>query len=375
MDLLSAIRPSIRIQNLVGVSPYSVQKNEGIVATKLSLVPGLCLATYVFLAGYLTFDLNPTDQVKTMMFNSDLSAGSILVLSMMLGGAFSMFSYLFSTFMSYWNRQKYIQFYEKLFNINKRLVNAGAAMNFRTVHRFQWLMIGIIVIYNGTQISFGILLAVATPIFIHIGICFTLFNLVNAISAKDIIMVCQVVTKHFICLQEVAKKENLDQDELPDRLEILYHIHADLCECFDLITANFGIRELLNVISDFIFVTSQLFFTFYSINEPHFGYVVFGATMVLLPRCLKVFLIMYSGEELIRTAHATSKKLEDLDKPYKRAEFHDLAHNFALQVLHLQDLDITATNFFSLRLTFLFTLVSACVMYFIVLIQFRLREE
>ncbi|XP_055678154.1 gustatory receptor 23a-like [Lutzomyia longipalpis] len=298
MDLLSAIQLSIGIQCAIGVSPFIVRKNHGVVvANKFTIIPGISLFLFNIVSVYFGSQIDIETQAGSAMFDRTLSTGSVLALTMILAEQ------------------------------------------------------------------------------IHMAFSFTLVYVSNALSAKDFIMVCQVVTHHFRCLQKVLKEAHLEHDELPHRLETFYIIHSDLCDCFDLITENFGAREMSNILSDFIFMTSQLFFAFWSANAFQFVYVIFDLIAILLPRCLKVFYVMYSGEELIRTAHTTSKMLEKLDGPFKRAEFHDLAHNFALQVLHLQDLDITAKNFFSLRLTFLFTLCSACVMYFIVLIQFQLREN
>lgn len=155
--------------------------------------------------------------------------------------------------------------------------------------------------YHITQLVFTIHFIWTSPSTYHMAITFTCIYLSNALSANDFIMVCQIVTKHFVCLQKILKDAQLEQDELPYRLETFYSIHSELCDCFDLITENFGLRELFNVLADFIFMTSQLFFSFWSAAGEEFIFVLFGLGVILMPRCVKVFLVMYSGEKLVRT--------------------------------------------------------------------------
>lgn len=135
MDLLSAIRVSVWLQNIIGVSPYSVSNKDGIVAKKVSTLPGIFCFIFNIVSGIIGSQSNIQDQIGKATFDSEFSAGSVLMLTMMLGGICQMLAYFFTFFLSLWNRHNFVNFYTKLQKIGKKMQKVGGKLDFRNNYR------------------------------------------------------------------------------------------------------------------------------------------------------------------------------------------------------------------------------------------------
>lgn len=418
-EIARDLKVSNRLVNFFGMCPYILDSaaqspDKSVKMTKLSVyVPILISVANIFI---FIYGLNQTysqddatrkiTDLNEKKFGFKMEFGSLTVVILEMNFFLNVLNYILTSIVSFSNRQQMTRITAKIFKMHNILYHNYniKAWNSSSMACKVNSITTLILFLHSLQVLIYMVLTDNEGVNLKVGFAYSFLSISASLATFDYTLTMYLLNRIFYGLSQRQHGEHSDLQFIQMFFESL-----DLLEDLG---QSYGSRELFNFGTEFTDILSQLFIIFYIIMyNPAVGPIIFFNLTKLLPLVIKTVILSYYGSlfevSVSKCGNHIHPVLKELSfyhqiQRYKKLflaqnENRELHNTFSMHFMHYENRVMTATarNFFPINwsliyaisksvalllnaivlILYSFQLIGSFSSYFIVLIQFKEKEE
>ncbi|GAB0094409.1 hypothetical protein DMENIID0001_097050 [Sergentomyia squamirostris] len=378
LDFYTSLKYTLFIQRIFCISPFKINQDYTASFSRCYLVYGILNIVSIFVTYFMGIDLIINENIFSIN-NPEISRQSRLsVVIGVLEMGLTYFVFISVILTMYFTRKHQVEFLDLLRSVDKIFQeDLGVSVNYNT---WRFRRNAFIVFFISYHFCFEYLFQFMSydyELGFHKFLIFFLYNCQSTVARFTnftFFLYVNMVRKRFELLRKAVAK-NADKYTTEDSLLLVTDLFKKLQKSHETINEIFGPVNLFTATHDFTLSASQLFMVIWIVSDMSLSQAtikVFSIVLWFLPNLIKIVAVSNIGDSMATEMKKCKRVL--FRGGLKNEDTMDIVENFTLRLQHYDD-NYSASNFFPINNSLLYTMAGAATTYLFVFIQFRTFED